>query len=101
MQYLLEVAILPVVDVGRSLAFSSRQLDFRPPDDFRVVQFDPPGSSCSIQLEPTPRRGERCPEGRFATRDPGTCCGARFPLVVDTTTTPKGGEEARGYRGLS
>jgi catechol 2,3-dioxygenase-like lactoylglutathione lyase family enzyme len=59
-QYQLEVVILPVTDVDRSLAFYTDQLgfgldvDYHPTDDFRVVQLTPPGSSCSIQLEPAP-----------------------------------------------
>ena len=58
MQYQLEVVILPVSDVDRSLAFYTGRLgftldvDYHPADDFRVVQLTPPGSSCSIQLEP-------------------------------------------------
>lgn len=58
MLYQLEVVILPVSDVDRSLAFYTEKLgftldvDYHPTDDFRVVQLTPPGSSCSVQLEP-------------------------------------------------
>ena len=60
MKYQLEVVILPVADVDRSLAFYTEQLgfdldvDYRPSDDFRIVQLTPPGSACSVQLEAFP-----------------------------------------------
>jgi catechol 2,3-dioxygenase-like lactoylglutathione lyase family enzyme len=50
----LEVVILPVADVDRSKAFYSDQCGFaihndhRAGDTFRVVQADPPGSTCSV-----------------------------------------------------
>jgi len=50
----LEVVVLPVAEVDRAKAFYTTQLrcrldaDFSGPDDFRVVQVTPPGSSCSI-----------------------------------------------------
>jgi catechol 2,3-dioxygenase-like lactoylglutathione lyase family enzyme len=50
----LEVVVLPVADVGRSKDFYTTMLrcrldaDFSGPNDFRVVQVTPPGSSCSI-----------------------------------------------------
>lgn len=52
----LEVVQLPVSDVDKALAFYTNQIgfvldvDYRPTDDFRVVQLTPPGSACSIQL---------------------------------------------------
>ena len=52
----IEVIILPVSDVDRSLAFYTERVgftldvDYRPSDDFRVVQLTPPGSSCSLQI---------------------------------------------------
>ena len=52
----LEVVPLPVTDIDRSLAFYTERagftldVDYRPTDDFRVVQLTPPGSACSIQL---------------------------------------------------
>jgi catechol 2,3-dioxygenase-like lactoylglutathione lyase family enzyme len=54
--YKIEVLILPVGDVDRALAFYSEKagftldVDYRPSDDFRVVQLTPPGSACSIQI---------------------------------------------------
>jgi catechol 2,3-dioxygenase-like lactoylglutathione lyase family enzyme len=56
MTYKIEVLILPVSDVDRALAFYSEKagftldVDYRPSDDFRVVQLTPPGSACSIQI---------------------------------------------------
>ena len=56
MDFLLEVLVLPVADVDRSLAFYTDQVgfaldvDYRPSADFRVVQLTPPGSACSVQL---------------------------------------------------
>jgi catechol 2,3-dioxygenase-like lactoylglutathione lyase family enzyme len=52
----LELVVVPVADVDRAKAFYSDQLGFSVlvdhsvGDDFRVVQLDPPGSSCSIAL---------------------------------------------------
>jgi catechol 2,3-dioxygenase-like lactoylglutathione lyase family enzyme len=52
----LEVVIVPVSDVDRAKAFYGEQLGFRldvdhsAGEDFRVVQFTPPGSGCSITL---------------------------------------------------
>ena len=54
MDWKLEVVVVPVADVDRSLEFYAGKLgfvvdtDFRPNDDFRVVQVTPPGSACSI-----------------------------------------------------
>ena len=52
----LEVVPLPVTDIDRAVAFYAEQagftldVDYRPTDDFRVVQLTPPGSACSVQL---------------------------------------------------
>ena len=56
MNYAIEVLILPVTDVDRSLEFYrdrlgfSLDVDYAPSDEFRVVQLTPPGSACSVQL---------------------------------------------------
>jgi len=56
MDFRLEVIVLPVADVDRSLAFYVERVgfaldvDYRPSADFRVVQLTPPGSACSVQL---------------------------------------------------
>jgi len=49
----LEVVVLPVSDVDRARAFYEQlgwrlDADFATSEDFRVVQFTPPGSACSI-----------------------------------------------------
>lgn len=49
----LEVIILPVYDVDRARAFYEQagfhlDVDHQPNDEFRVVQFTPPGSECSV-----------------------------------------------------
>lgn len=49
----LEVVILPVSDVDRAKEFYEKagfalDVDHQPNDEFRVVQFTPPGSSCSV-----------------------------------------------------
>jgi|SRR5580658_4857577 len=49
----LEVVVLPVSDVDRAKEFYQSlgwrlDADFSGPDGFRVVQFTPPGSGCSI-----------------------------------------------------
>jgi catechol 2,3-dioxygenase-like lactoylglutathione lyase family enzyme len=51
-----EVITIPVSDVDRALRFYKDQLgfhldvDYSPNDNFRVVQFTPPGSACSIHI---------------------------------------------------
>src|ERR1700690_1799029 len=50
-----EVVVIPVADVDRSKAFYSKLgwrlgADFTFDNGFRVVQFTPPGSGCSIQF---------------------------------------------------
>jgi catechol 2,3-dioxygenase-like lactoylglutathione lyase family enzyme len=51
----LEVAVIPVADVDRAKRFYGslgwrQDADFVIGDDFRIVQFTPPGSGCSIQF---------------------------------------------------
>lgn len=56
MDYRLEVVVVPVADVDRSLAFYTEgcgftlDVDYHPTDTFRVVQLTPPGSGCSVQI---------------------------------------------------
>jgi catechol 2,3-dioxygenase-like lactoylglutathione lyase family enzyme len=55
MDWRLEVIVLPVSDVDRALAFYRDVIGFRldvdhRDGDFRVVQFTPPGSACSVTL---------------------------------------------------
>lgn len=55
-QFAIEVIVLPVTDIDRSLRFYVDQVgfaldvDYAPTSSFRVVQLTPPGSSCSIQI---------------------------------------------------
>jgi catechol 2,3-dioxygenase-like lactoylglutathione lyase family enzyme len=49
----LEVIVIPVSDVDRAKGFYARlgwrlDADFASGDDFRVIQFTPPGSGCSV-----------------------------------------------------
>jgi catechol 2,3-dioxygenase-like lactoylglutathione lyase family enzyme len=49
----LEVVVIPVSDVDRAKRFYGGlgwrlDADFAPGDDFRVIQFTPPGSGCSV-----------------------------------------------------
>jgi catechol 2,3-dioxygenase-like lactoylglutathione lyase family enzyme len=52
----LQVVTLPVSDVDKAKAFCTRQagftldVDYYPATGFRVVQFTPPGSACSVQI---------------------------------------------------
>ncbi|MEA5367674.1 VOC family protein [Amycolatopsis sp., V23-08] len=56
MDYRIEVVTLPVADVDRAARFYTEQagftldIDYRPNDEFRVVQLTLPGSACSIQF---------------------------------------------------
>ena len=49
----LEVVVLPVSDVDRAKRFYGDlgwrlDIDYAPGDDYRVIQFTPPGSGCSV-----------------------------------------------------
>src|SRR6266404_2282228 len=49
----LEIVVIPVSDVDRAKEFYGRlgwrlDADFASGDDFRVIQFTPPGSGCSV-----------------------------------------------------
>ena len=51
----LEVVVIPVADVNRSKEFYTKlgwrlDADFPFDNGFRVVQFTPPGSGCSVQF---------------------------------------------------
>src|ERR1700722_12544093 len=50
-----EVVVIPVTDVDRSKAFYTKlgwrlDADFSFDNGFRIVQFTPPGSGCSVQF---------------------------------------------------
>jgi catechol 2,3-dioxygenase-like lactoylglutathione lyase family enzyme len=51
----LEIVIIPVTDVERAKRFYGElgwrlDLDFKSGDDYRVIQFTPPGSGCSVMF---------------------------------------------------
>jgi len=51
----LEIVVIPVSDVDRAKRFYGElgwrlDLDFKAGDDYRVIQFTPPGSDCSVQF---------------------------------------------------
>ena len=54
MDFKLELVLLPVTDVERSKHFYQENMGFdldvdhQPNDEFRVLQFTPPGSACSV-----------------------------------------------------
>ena len=55
MDFRLEVVTIPVSDVERAKQFYAKlgwrlDIDFSAPGGFRVIQFTPPGSACSIAL---------------------------------------------------
>ena len=54
-EFKLEAVVVPVSDVDRAKDFYARlgwrlDADVAPADDYRIVQFTPPGSGCSIQF---------------------------------------------------
>jgi predicted enzyme related to lactoylglutathione lyase len=66
MDWTLEVVLLPVSDIGRSIAFYRDQVGFDLDHDTRtehmhVVQLTPPGSGCSIVLGDLPAHREMPP----------------------------------------
>jgi predicted enzyme related to lactoylglutathione lyase len=60
MDFKLELVIIPVTDVDRAKDFYMQQagfrldVDHRAGEDFRIVQFTPPGSACSVTLMRNP-----------------------------------------------
>jgi len=55
LDYKLELVLLPVSDVDRAKAFYESlgfhlDVDHQASDEFRVIQFTPPGSACSISF---------------------------------------------------
>jgi catechol 2,3-dioxygenase-like lactoylglutathione lyase family enzyme len=60
MDFKLELVIIPVTDVDRAKDFYAEKagfrldVDHRAGEDFRIVQFTPPGSACSVTLMRNP-----------------------------------------------
>ena len=66
MDWTLEVVILPVADIDRSVAFYRDQIGFHLDHDtttelMHVVQLTPPGSGCSIVIGDLPSQREMAP----------------------------------------
>lgn len=66
MDWTLEVVVLPVGDIDRSIGFYRDQVGFHvdhdtQTDHMRVVQLTPPGSGCSIVLGTLPAQNEMAP----------------------------------------
>jgi catechol 2,3-dioxygenase-like lactoylglutathione lyase family enzyme len=66
MDWTLEVVIVPVSDIDRSVAFSRDQVGFTLDHDTRnehmhVVQLTPPGSGCSIVIGDLPSQNQMAP----------------------------------------
>jgi catechol 2,3-dioxygenase-like lactoylglutathione lyase family enzyme len=66
MDWTLEVVVLPVSDIDRSIAFYRDQVGFRLDHDTRnehmhVAQLTPPGSGCSIVIGDLPAQNQMAP----------------------------------------
>ena len=66
MDWTLEVVVLPVSDIDRSIAFYRDQVGFQLDHDtqnehMHVVQLTPPGSGCSIVIGDLPAQNEMAP----------------------------------------
>src|SRR5215468_9940574 len=85
-----EVVVIPVSDVDRSKAFYTKlgwrlDADFPFDDGFRVVQFTPPGSGCSVQFGT-----------KITTAEPGSAQG--LYLIVSDVEAARGQLAERGAR---
>src|SRR5215471_2312065 len=83
-----EVVVIPVASVDRSIAFYTKlgwrlDADFPFDNGFRVVQFTPPGSGCSVQFGT-----------KITTADPGSAQG--LYLIVSHLETAREDLIARG-----
>src|SRR5271156_4643935 len=84
----LEVVVIPVSDVDRAKDFYGKlgwrlDADFASGDDFRVIQFTPPGSGCSVIF------------GKNVTAAaPGSAQG--LYLIVSDIETARGQLQSRG-----
>ena len=88
----LELVPVPVSDVDRAKAFYEKagfylEVDTRPTDTMRVVQFTPPGSACSIVFGTG--------MGEISEMQPGTVKGLHL-VVADINKA----REAFGLRGV-
>src|ERR1700690_1168200 len=86
-----EVVVIPVTDVDRSKAFYTKlggrlDADFPFDNGFRVVQFTPPGSGCSVQFGT-----------KMTTAAPGSAQG--LYLIVSDVETARKELSGRGVEG--
>jgi catechol 2,3-dioxygenase-like lactoylglutathione lyase family enzyme len=84
----LEVVVIPVTDVDRAKSFYAGldwrlDADFEDEQGFRIVQFTPPGSGCSIQFG-----------AKVTTAPPGSA--TNVYLVVDDVQAARDAVAARG-----
>jgi catechol 2,3-dioxygenase-like lactoylglutathione lyase family enzyme len=94
----LEVVVIPVSDVDRAKAFYS-MLGWRldadvSGDEYRLVQFTPPGSACSILSNQKPAGSPRPPGCRQA-QQPGQIKRPRLPSASSERTPTKQGARAQ------
>jgi catechol 2,3-dioxygenase-like lactoylglutathione lyase family enzyme len=109
----LEVVVIPVSDVDRAKEFYGRlgwrlDADYDNGDDFRVIQFTPPGSACSVIFgkNVTPAASTLAPTsptclGAFesAVRIPSIAATARLsPSAIPTATAGCCRKSRSGYR---
>jgi predicted enzyme related to lactoylglutathione lyase len=85
-----EAVVIPVSDVDRAKEFYSKlgwrlDADFRFDNGFRVVQFTPPGSGCSVQFGT-----------KMTSAEPGSAQG--FYLIVSDVETARKELVARGIK---
>ena len=85
-----EVIVIPVADVDRSKAVYTKlgwrlDADFPFDDSFRIVQFTPPGSRCSVQFGT-----------KITTAEPGSAQG--LYLIVSDVETARKQITARGIK---
>ena len=79
----LEVVVIPVSDVDRAKEFYAKlgwrlDADFKFDNGFRVVQFTPPGSGCSVQFGAKITSGRaRLGTGHLPGRRRHRCCTQR------------------------
>jgi len=96
-----EIVVIPVSDVDRAKEFYGRlgwrlDAEFASGDDFRVIQFTPPGSGCSVIF------GKNVGGVGPAVRIPRVAATARLPRsVIQTATDGCSRRSRRGWPGAS
>ena len=77
----LEIVVIPVSDVERAKQFYAKlgwrlDADFAGADDYRVIQFTPPGSNARTSPPPRPVRRRACTWSSRTSRLPAARCSA-------------------------